>query len=538
MGCIVIRLRTWINHWCLKNNNLIFKYKTGLFMENSNKRIAINTIIIYLKMIIMAFISFFVTRYVLIALGVSDYGLYNVVGGVVTMLNFISIAMMTTTRRYVNVEMGRGIKGNVNKVFNVCLVLHIGFAIFIYLIAMSIGLWYINNVLNVTPEKMADARFVYIISTSVSALGIINVPYQALLAAYERFLQIAIIDIISSCLKIPLVIALLLYTGNNLRFYASGICVVTFFSLLLYSSYCYREFKNVIKWHFYREKQLYKKILLFNNYTSLGAFAYLGRSQGSTMVINYFFGTIVNGAYAIAIQIESQINGLVSNLVTAANPQMTQSYSAGDFQRSFDIVCKITRFSALVMAILTFSLYIGLTPLLSIWLKVIPDGTIIFCQVMLISLFLRSLGSGIDPLIQATGQVKWYQICQSSLLILGIPLSILFFIWGMSPVYIIVAFIICDIIRTIAMFIIICRITPFDFKKYAVSTYVPLIKVLIGLGVYDVFYQFFPLYSLSLQLIGFFMTLIASIIVCMSWGMTSNERSKTVGKLLKHVNIY
>jgi len=482
----------------------------------------------------MAFISFFTTRYVLKALGVSDYGLYNVVGGVVTMLNFISTAMMTTTRRYVNVEMGKGKSGNVNKVFNVCLTLHFCFAIFIYLIAISIGLWYINNILNVTSEKLADARFVYIISTSVSALGIINVPYQALLAAYERFRQIAIIDIITSCLKIPLVIALLLYAGNHLRFYAIGICVITFCSLLLYSTYCYQKFHDVIKWHFYKDKVLYKEILLFNNYTSLGAFAYLGRSQGSTMVINYFFGTIVNGAYAIAIQIESQIQSLVSNLVTAANPQMTQSYSSRDYDRCFSLVCKVTRFSALSMMILCFTMFIELPFLLDLWLKKTPDGAIAFCVAMLLSLFVRSLGMGVDALIQATGKVKTYQLVQSALLVAGIPLSIFLFIIGFSPVFIIITFIICDILRTIAMFWIICRISDFfKFKRYACSVYLPTIKVFSVLLIYTYVYGFFNIDSLSFRLVGIVITFIFACMVCVYLGLISQERGMLLEKVLK-----
>ena len=503
----------------------------------NNKRIAVNTLIVYARMFLGAFIGFFTTRYVLAALGVSDYGLYNVVGGVVTMMNFISIGMMTTTRRYVNVEMGKK-DGNVNKVFNVSLTLHIGFAIFIYLIAITIGLWYINNMLNVSSEKLADARFVYFISTTVSALGIINVPYQALMTAYERFRQIAIIDISVSCLKIPLVIALFFYVGNLLRFYAIGICFITLFSLMAYSSYCKYKISGVVKWCFYKDWALYKEILVFNNYTAMGAFAYLARSQGSTMVINYFFGTLTNGAYAIATQIERQIENFVGNLGTAANPQMTQSYSAGEFSRSFDIVCKITRFSALAMTILTFSLFVSLKPLLRVWLEVIPDGAIIFCQAMLLSLFIRSLGAGIDALIQATGQVKWYQIIQSLLLILGIPLSMLLFKMGFSPVYIIIAFIICDVFRTIAMFIIICRITPFDFKHFALFTYLPLLKVCLVLALYLMFFNLLPLDSLIVQLFGFILTLISSSMICIYLGMTENERIKITGKIVRIFKLY
>lgn len=488
-------------------------------------RIAINTLIIYFRMLISALISLYITRYVLMVLGVSDYGLYNVVGGVVVMLNFVSIGMITTTRRFVNVEMGKK-EGNVNKVFNVCLILHLGFAVFIYLLAISLGLWYINNMLNVNAGKLTDARFVFFISTTVSALGIVNVPYQALMTAYERFRQMAIIDIISSLLKIPMVFLLLIYTGNHLRFYAIAICLITLCSLIAYFLYCYKSFREIVRWNFYKSTKLYKEILLFNNYTAMGSFAYLTRSNGSSIVINFFFGTIVNGAYAVAMQIESQIQNFVGNLATAANPQMTQSYSAGHFERSFNIVCKITRFSAMIMTIMTFSLFMSIDSLLKIWLKEIPEGTVPFCKAILLSLFISSLAKGIDSLIQATGKVKWYQIIQSILLVAGIPLAITCFVSGLPPVFIIYSFIVCDIIRTIAMFVIICHITPFDFKRYAVNTYIPIIKIVFVLSFYYLIYQYVPLINLSMQFWGFLLTLLFSTFICGLFGMTGHERLK------------
>lgn len=256
-------------------------------LKSSNKRIAINTIIIYVRMILIAFIGLFTTRYVLQALGVEDYGLYNVVGGIVTMLTFISTAMITTTRRFINIEMGKKSGGNVNKVFNVCLVLHIGFAILAYLIALTIGLWYINNVLNVSANKIGDAKFIYFISTTVAAIGIINVPYQALMTAFEKFKSIAIIDFSTTLLKIPLVVLLIFYVGNCLRFYAIGVCVISAISFICYQVYCNKYFKETVKWNFCRDINKYKEILYFNNYTSLGAFAYLARSQGAALLVNY-----------------------------------------------------------------------------------------------------------------------------------------------------------------------------------------------------------------------------------------------------------
>ena len=169
---------------------------------SDNKRIAVNTLIIYARMAVTTIISLIATRYVLLELGQADYGLYNVVGGIVTMLNVVSIGMYMTTQRFINVEMGKGPNGNLNKVFNVCIVLHIGFALSIFIIGLTVGLWYIYNILNVLPEKLSDAVLIYFISTTVSAIGIINIPFQGLMLAFEKFKKMAIIDLLSNFMKV------------------------------------------------------------------------------------------------------------------------------------------------------------------------------------------------------------------------------------------------------------------------------------------------------------------------------------------------
>ena len=500
-------------------------------LKSSNKRIAINTIIIYVRMILIAFIGLFTTRYVLQALGVEDYGLYNVVGGIVTMLTFISTAMITTTRRFLNMEMGKKRGGSVNKVFNVCLVLHIGFAILAYLIALTIGLWYINNVLNVSANKIGDAKFIYFISTTIAAIGIINVPYQALMTAFEKFKSIAIIDFSTTLLKIPLVVLLIFYVGNCLRFYAIGVCVISAISFICYQIYCNKYFKETVKWNFCRDINKYKEILYFNNYTSLGAFAYLARSQGAALLVNYIFGTIVNGAYAVAAQIESQIIGLVTNLGTAANPQLTQSYSSGNYKRTFEIVSKITKFSILSMIILCFSAFIEIETLLKLWLHNIPENTIAFSKAVLLSLFVRSLALGIDGLIQATGKVKWYQIIQSSLLVLGLPISFCGFRLGLPAYFIVVAFMLTDLVKIVAMFLIVCKVTSMNFAEYCKIVYIPAIKVMFPLSVYYIGYRCLVDGSLLNHLIGFIITLFVSMIVCFCLGLTNNERKKVLKKI-------
>lgn len=491
---------------------------------NDNKRIAINTLIIYVRMAATTIISLIATRYVLRELGQDDYGLYNVVGGIVTMLNVVSVGMHMTTRRFINVEMGKGSDGNLNRIFNVCMVLHIGFALSVYVIALTVGLWYIYNVLNVLPEKLSDAVLIYFISTTVSAIGIINIPFQGLMSAFEKFKEMAIIDLLSTFMKVPLVILLVCCSDNHLLFYANGVCLISLFSFLLYYGYCHRKLVDVVKWHLPREKYIYKEILIFNNYTSIGSIAYLSRTQGASMVINYFFGTIVNGAFAIVFQIENFVMMFVNNLGTASDPQITQSYASGNYRHTFSLVEKISKYSMFIMILVTFLIGIELEFLLKLWLGILPEGILVLSRWMLVSLLIRSINSSCGSIIQASGHVKWFQIISSALLVLGLPISWVLYKWGMPPVAIIITFTITDFISRMIYLWLMHRIIKFDVSHFSKKVFLPVIKVLCLLGIYLCIYNSVMLQTDFMRIMGICLSCLFCGCTCLFVGMSRPER--------------
>ena len=494
----------------------------------ANKRIAINTLIIYIRMAAVTVIGLFTTRYVLQALGVSDYGLYNVVAGLIAMLNVISTAMHTTTRRYINVEMGKP-NGNLNKIFNISLLLHIGFGLFVFFLAETIGLYYIHHYLNIEPGKLSDALFVFQISTVISVIGLMNVPYQGLLSAYEKFAQIAIIDFLTALFKIPLVIGLIYYPGNSLRFYAIGMCLMSLISFLLYTYACYKQYKAVVSLKFYKGRSLYREILVFYNYTALGAFAYIGRSQGATMLINYFFGTIVNGAFAIAYQIENYVIMLVNNLSTASEPQITQSYSSGDVKRSFSLAAEINKYSIYIMLIIIFPFYINIDFLLTTWLGQVPETATILCKWILISLLVRSLSSGIPPLIQATGKIKWFQIIGGILLILGLPISYIGYKYNFAPQFIIVIFTIMDLINRIFSLILLRKLIKFDLIDFIKKVYLPVIKIVPFAFFFILIYHFLKINTyISAQAYIFKIVISFSYIIYIIYTIGLSKKEKQI----------
>ena len=501
----------------------------------NNKRIAVNTMIIYFKMIVVTVVGLFTTRYVLLGLGVSDYGLYNVMGGLLAMLNIFSTAMHTTTRRYINVEMGKP-DGNINKVFNISLILHIGFAILTLILSESIGLFYIYNYLNVAPDKLSDAVFVFEVSTLVAIIGLINIPYQAVLNAHENFKFIAAIDILQVVLKVPLVIALVKYEGNALRFFSVGMCLINLIVFIAYYLMSRLKYGLEIKFKKYKEKPLYKEILVFNGYTASGAAVSVVKSQGASMVANLFFGTVVNGALAIAYQVERYVNLLAANFATSSAPQITQSYSKGDYNRTQELAENISKYMVLIMTIMVTPVACELEFIMTVWLKVIPEGALVLCQWIMLSLFFRSFDSCTSTVLIANGRLRETTITTS---IIGFSYPFLLFgllKLGLPPTTVIILTAITDILNKMINLYILHRISKFDVKHYVKAVYPQVLTVGLLCGAFYYIHTQIVLSTLIGHLVSFIITGLYAVIICYFVGLHKNERTvinRNLSKLLK-----
>ncbi|MDE6284545.1 MAG: oligosaccharide flippase family protein, partial [Bacilli bacterium] len=256
----------------------------------SNKRIAKNTLIVYTRLFFVSIIGLFTSRYVLQALGVSDFGLYNVVGSLLAILSFLSGSLTTTTTRFINIEEGKE-DGNTNKIFNACLLIHIVVAAILLILAETIGIFYIRNYLNVSKGMEGPAMFVFQVSIVVACLGLINIPYQGLLMAKEKFSVIAVVEIINCIIKFILVLLLFIFANDRLQVYAIFMSFTTLISFIAFHWYCYSKWKHIIKKKLTIKNTNIKEVLKFNNYNLLSSLSLTIRDQGSNMLINYFFGT-------------------------------------------------------------------------------------------------------------------------------------------------------------------------------------------------------------------------------------------------------
>lgn len=497
-------------------------------MEADNKKIAVNTVVIYVKLIVSTFISLITSRYVLLSLGQSDFGLYSVVGSIIVFINIIGVAMYTTTRRYINIEMGKGESANLNKIFVVSLNIHIAFAVLFFIIAESIGIWYINNYLNVAPEKLADSHFVFQVSSIIACIGLINVPYQGLINAFQKFWQAAAIDIFVCVIKLLFVFLLFCYDGNKLRFYAFGMSVLTFISFILYHIACRMQWRKIIRYKFYWDKQLYKEILVFNNYTALGATSCLGRTQGANMLVNFFFGTMVNGAFAVAYQVQQFTGLFADNLSQASAPQITQAYSAKKYERAYSLCSKVARMTILIMACIVAPLYLAIEPLLALWLKIIPEGAPLYCRWILLVALISTFGGCLSTYVQAMGKVKWFQITGSIIEISLLPISYIYFKLGYPPETILIVLIFIIIVNLTRSFILLKKIDNFPSQRYIADTYPrPLMVIGIQFIIITIITNYTSVNSsMFITFIYAFVEFLGSVALCWYIGLRKSERTQ------------
>ena len=492
-----------------------------------NKRIAKNTVFMYMRLFTTMLIGLYTSRIVLLTLGVSDYGLYSIVGGVLAMFTFISGSLSGATSRFFNVEMGKP-DGDVNRCFNINLILHTGLAGIILLLAETIGLWYIYNYLNIESGKIGDAVFVYQVSILTACLGVINSPYSSLFSACERFGFLASFDIVNTIIRLVCVILMQYYDGNALRFYSMIMCLTTVNTFVVYHWLAAKKWPKIVKFKLIGEWKNYKTVIAFSNWNLLATTALMARSSGCDLIINSFFGTVVNGAFAVSKTVNNYIMTFSTNFDSASAPQIIQSYSAGDHGRCNYLVNKLGRFCLLLFEIIFFPLYIELDFILHLWLGEVPEGTLLFCR---LNLFLAAVAltcGGIVQVINASGKIKWFKITGSIFFVLCIPIGYFMFKNGAPAYSMLILFIIADILQRVVQLILMKTIIGFDSLSYIKEAYFrPLVIGTIMGGVLWGYSQI-SVTSAILKLLAIFLCILSTGILIFYVGLTQGEKNKVI----------
>ena len=448
-------------------------------MASDNRLIFNNTIILYFRMIISSVIGLFTTRFVLQALGSSDFGLYNVIGGLVVMMAFLNGVMVSTTYRYIAYEMGKGNNKGIIKVFNISLVIHLGMAFLVLVLSETAGVYYIKHYLNVSADNVGDALFVFRFSAYATIFYIISVPYLGLITAHEKFAARAMIEIIRNVLMFFVAIIIIFYLGNKLRLYALLVFFVNIVPTALFYYYCKRKYREIVKWKFQKDRGKYKEMISFSGWIMIGAAASVGQTSGSALIVNSVFGTVLNASFGIANQVNSIVLMFARNLGQAATPQITKSFSSGNSNRTITLAAHISKYSVFLMLLPSLPILLETEYLLSLWLVEVPPYTVIFCQLMIINALVNGLTGGLASLIQATGKIKIFQIILSSTSLLSLPIGYFLFKTGHPPSSIIIVFISTALINVVVWQILLKIIIDFDVKYFLKKSYLKVFSVAI-----------------------------------------------------------
>ena len=441
---------------------------------NDNKKILLNTGVLYFKLILSTIIGLYSSRLVLKTLGIDDYGLYAVVGGVVSFLNVIGTTMVSVSYRYIAVELGKHENGDPNKVYNTVYVIHLIIALGLLIIGETLGLFYIQNYLNVADGKIPDAEFVLHISLLTTAVSIMSVPSNGLIIAREKFLFTSVTEISVQIMKLVFVILLGYFIGNRLRAFALIMAVITLTTRIAYLIYCKRNDAAIVKWNFNKCWSDYKEIFSFAWWSLFGCIAVMGKEQGAAMIINFFFGTSLNAAFGLATQVNRYVLTFSRSLNQAAVPQIMKSYGGGNEDRSLNLVYAITRITSLILMIIIIPLIFCMDDILGIWLENVPEYTSIFASWMLICGLIMALGSGFDPCIQSTGKIRNNEIGYGLINIILLPVIFILYKMGHPPYVNVIVMSFLSLATRAFQIYILKKQTQFSFSKYSKTSLLPV----------------------------------------------------------------
>lgn len=398
----------------------------------NNKRIAKNTLFLYIRTLFVLLVSLYMSRVILQVLGVSDYGIYQVIGGLVAMFGVLSTALSAAISRFITFEIGSGNKEKLCRVFSTSIIVQFIIAFIVLLVAEVIAIWFIQTEMQIPEGRMIAAQWVLHCSLITFCINLVSVPYNACIIAHEHMKAFAYISILDVLLKLVVCFCIFISPVDKLIFYAVLLTIEAVIIRIIYSFYCHRHFEET------RNKLIFDKVI-FRDMLSFSGWNFFNNAngilsiQGVNMLINVFFGVTVNAARGIAVQVENAVLQFVNNFTVAINPQITKSYATGDMERMYSLVCRGAKFSYFAMLLMALPIVCEAEKILNIWLTVVPEHTVIFVQLSLVLGVFDCVGASGYTACAATGKMKRYALILTPIGLLEFPLTWVFFLMG-APV--------------------------------------------------------------------------------------------------------
>lgn len=504
--------------------------------SDNNKRIAKNTLFLYLRMFVMMLTALFTSRIVLDVLGASDYGLNNIIGGVVVLFSFLNSALLSATQRFLNFQLGRQDYKQTNVVFCMSMNTYILLSIVVVVLGETIGLWFVNTQLNIPSERMYAAQWVYQFTLIQFVINLLRVPYNASIIAYERMNFYAYISLVEVIAKLLVVYLLYITTFDKLIFYSFLYTIVPLIVAFIYRTYCNRNF-DTTKYKRIWDKVAFKEMFSFSGWSLFGSLANLAAQQGLNILINIFYGVTVNAAAGIANQVSTNVYGFISNFQTAFQPQIVKTYAAKEIERFQKLIFQTSKFSYFMVLVLVLPILFTIDGILEIWLKEVPEYTAIFCRLILVFLSIEAITAPLWMSVQATGKIRSYQILMACLIFMNFPMAYLVLKLGF-PVYTVwIVRIIINLITMIARCIYMKQRLQFPISQYIRNVIIPILIVTIAsLPVPLILYNQIDNFWLNMFVVGF-ATFFVAILAVYFMGMNTHEKELVRNVLLKKIPV-
>lgn len=434
-------------------------------VDSNSKRIAKNTLLLYLRMFLIMAISIYTSRVILNALGVDDYGIYNVVGGFVGLFAVVNASLVSAIVRFITTEQGIGNLENEKKIFCTSINVEIIVASIVLLLAETLGLWFLNERMVIPAEKLFAANVVYQLSLASFVISLISIPYTASIVAHEKMSAFAYISIIDAIWRLVVAYVICVIDDNRLIVYAILLSFVTILVQFIYIVYCKRKFPECI-YHLLFDKEILGRMLRFAGWETIGSSASVVRDQGLNVMLNLFFGPAVNAARGISMQVYTAVINFVNNFSMALNPQIYKAYAQDNRDYLMKLVFNGARLSYYLMFLLSLPILINTPYILELWLKNVPEHTVTFVRLVLITGLISAFSETLVTTQNATGKNKWYQIIIGGTNFLTLPIAYLFLWLGYAPESVFFVTIFIEIVRLFLRLPILKRMVDIDIRRF------------------------------------------------------------------------
>lgn len=503
--------------------------------SDNNKRIAKNTALLYFRMLFLMFIGLFTSRINLQALGIDNFGIYNVVGGVVAMFSILTGSLGVAISRDITFELGKGNTEKLNKVFSSAVTIQILMSVVIVVLAEIVGVWFLNNKMVIPEERLYAANWVLQFSIISFVLSLVSVPYNACIIAHEKMSAFAYITIYEAIMKLVVAYTVFITPFDKLITYSALLLFISLTMRLIYGIYCAKHFEEC-HYQFAFDKKMLKHMGGFAGWTMIGNLAWVGYSQGINILLNLFFGPSVNAARGVAMQVNEKVSSFCTNFQMALNPQITKSYASNDLDRMHTLIYASSKYSFFMLLLLSLPIMIEAPSILHYWLGEYPDHSVWFVRLIFMILMVDATANPLTVGAQANGKIKKYQIIVGSIQLLIVPISYIVLKLGYQPEAVFVVHFIIIIIALYIRVMMLRDMINLPFGEYVKKVVFRIVAVVCASIIIPIVLHIYLPANFGSMLLTCLASCLSVLIGVYALGLTPEEKDKINIKLVKFIN--